>query len=151
MKVKVWNDNVNEYSEKFREKMIIIPGKGFINMEEDEALLPFGVDLGSAVTLPSGFAVAGIRGQGQAFVEIRVMKRDIGKPKGLRIAVARFHMIPALPHQLAKIPFPRAHVEQAAAQIGRQQRKHLGIDILLEGNAPGLRLLVHKTYRNGLG
>ena len=38
--------------------------------EDDDALLPFGVDVGSAVPLPSGFAVAGIRGAGQAFVAL---------------------------------------------------------------------------------
>ncbi|HEY6081490.1 MAG TPA: hypothetical protein VIW29_21895, partial [Polyangiaceae bacterium] len=36
--------------------------------EHDDALLPFGVDLGIALATPSGFAVAGIRGAGQAFV-----------------------------------------------------------------------------------
>jgi len=36
--------------------------------EDDDALLPFGVDLGSAVATSSGFAVAGIRGAGLAFL-----------------------------------------------------------------------------------
>lgn len=38
--------------------------------EEDDALLPFGVDIGEAVPTPFGFAVAGIRGVGQAFVAL---------------------------------------------------------------------------------
>lgn len=36
--------------------------------EDDDALLPFGVDIGGAVPTARGFAVAGIRGAGQAFV-----------------------------------------------------------------------------------
>lgn len=38
--------------------------------DEDAARLPFGVDTAAAVTLPSGFAVAGIRGAGQVFVAL---------------------------------------------------------------------------------
>lgn len=38
--------------------------------EDDDALMPFGVDTGSAVAQPLGFAVAGIRGAGQAFVAL---------------------------------------------------------------------------------
>jgi len=53
--------------------------------DEDEALLPFGVDLGSAVTLPSGFAVAGIRGQGQAFVAM------LGEQASRRVDLAELH------------------------------------------------------------
>lgn len=37
---------------------------------EDDALLPFGVDIGEAVPTPFGFAAAGIRGAGQAFVAL---------------------------------------------------------------------------------
>ncbi len=37
---------------------------------DDDALLPFGVELGTAVATPRGFAAAGIRGAGQAFVAI---------------------------------------------------------------------------------
>src|SRR5688572_899867 len=36
--------------------------------EDDEALLPFGVDMGAAVPTTYGFAAAGLRGAGQAFV-----------------------------------------------------------------------------------
>lgn len=36
--------------------------------EDDDALLPFGVDVGEAVPTSRGFALAGIRGAGQAFV-----------------------------------------------------------------------------------
>jgi hypothetical protein len=36
--------------------------------EDDDALLPFGVDMGAAVPTTYGFAVAGLRGAGQAFV-----------------------------------------------------------------------------------
>lgn len=35
--VKVWNDNVHTYKEKFREKNIEIPPHSFIWMDEDEA------------------------------------------------------------------------------------------------------------------
>jgi hypothetical protein len=38
--------------------------------EDDDALLPFGVDLGAAVPTGTGFAVAGLRGGGQAFVAL---------------------------------------------------------------------------------
>jgi hypothetical protein len=37
---------------------------------DDDALLPFGVELGTAVATPWGFAAAGIRGAGQAFVAL---------------------------------------------------------------------------------
>lgn len=54
--------------------------------EEDEALLPFGVDLGAAIPTASGFAVAGVRGAGQAFVallEERASRRvDLGVVHG---------------------------------------------------------------------
>jgi hypothetical protein len=46
--------------------------------EEDDALLPFGVDLGDAVPTSFGFAVAGIRGAGEAFLAVlsaRVSRR----------------------------------------------------------------------------
>jgi hypothetical protein len=39
MKVKVWNDNIYPYEEKFRDRQIQIPSKGFIEMEYDEAVL----------------------------------------------------------------------------------------------------------------
>jgi hypothetical protein len=37
--VKVWNDNVHPYREEFRDKKIVIPAKGHIEMELDEAQL----------------------------------------------------------------------------------------------------------------
>ena len=37
---------------------------------EDDALLPFGVDMGAAVPTTYGFAAAGLRGAGQAFVAL---------------------------------------------------------------------------------
>jgi hypothetical protein len=37
---------------------------------DDDALLPFGVDMGSAVPTTYGFAAAGLRGAGQAFVAL---------------------------------------------------------------------------------
>ena len=39
MLVKVHNDNVHPYKEKFRDRDINIPPKGFIEMEYDEAIL----------------------------------------------------------------------------------------------------------------
>jgi hypothetical protein len=36
-KVKVWNDNVHDYKEKFRDENILIKAKSFIEMEEDQA------------------------------------------------------------------------------------------------------------------
>jgi len=53
--------------------------------EDDDALLPFGVDLGSAVALPSGFAVSGIRGAGQAFVAL------LGERASHRIDLGELH------------------------------------------------------------
>jgi hypothetical protein len=38
--------------------------------EDDDALLPFGVDMGAAVPTTYGFAAAGLRGAGQAFVAL---------------------------------------------------------------------------------
>ena len=37
MLVKVWNDNIYDYSEKFRGNLISIPAKQFIEMDEDDA------------------------------------------------------------------------------------------------------------------
>lgn len=37
MKVKVWNDNVHPYKEKFKGDDFLIPAKSFILMEEDDA------------------------------------------------------------------------------------------------------------------
>lgn len=41
-----------------------------VDEDGDPALLPFGVDIGPALTTPFGFAVGGIRGEGQAFVAL---------------------------------------------------------------------------------
>jgi hypothetical protein len=38
--------------------------------EDDDALLPFGIDVGAAVATPFGFAASGLRGTGQAFVAL---------------------------------------------------------------------------------
>lgn len=37
MQVKVWNDNIYEYKENFRDSLIVIPSKQFIMMDHDEA------------------------------------------------------------------------------------------------------------------
>ncbi len=54
--------------------------------EEDDALLPFGVDIGAAVSTPFGFAASGLRGVGQAFVAVfgaRASRRiDLGELHG---------------------------------------------------------------------
>jgi hypothetical protein len=64
-------------------------GKGATDVpadEDDDALLPFGVDIGAAVPMPYGFAVAGIRGAGQAFVALLSEKAqpriDLGELHG---------------------------------------------------------------------
>lgn len=38
-KVRVWNDNIHDYKEKFRDEKIVIKAKHFIEMEEDQANL----------------------------------------------------------------------------------------------------------------
>lgn len=53
--------------------------------EDDDALLPFGVDIGAAVPTPYGFAVAGIRGAGQAFVAL------LGEKAQQRIDLGELH------------------------------------------------------------
>ncbi len=53
--------------------------------EEDDALLPFGVDIGAALGTPFGFAAAGIRGAGQAFVAL------IAERKSHRIDLGQVH------------------------------------------------------------
>jgi hypothetical protein len=53
--------------------------------EEDETLLPFGVDLGAAVALSRGFAVAGVRGEGQAFVAL------LGEQGSRRVDLGQLH------------------------------------------------------------
>lgn len=35
--VKVWNDNIHPYKEKYQDREIVIPSKGFIKMDLDEA------------------------------------------------------------------------------------------------------------------
>ena len=37
MKVKLWNDNVHDFKQKYRDDLIFIPAKSFIEMEEDDA------------------------------------------------------------------------------------------------------------------
>jgi hypothetical protein len=46
------------------------PSEALPEDEGDDALLPFGVDLGEAIATPAGFVVAGVRGAGQAFVAV---------------------------------------------------------------------------------
>jgi hypothetical protein len=53
--------------------------------EDDDALLPFGVDIGAAVATPFGFGVAGIRGAGQAFVAL------LSEKTGRRIDLGELH------------------------------------------------------------
>ena len=69
---------------------VVVPGSGKPTSEasgdeEDDALLPFGVDIGEAVALPSGFAVSGIRGAGQAFVAL------LGERASHRIDLGALH------------------------------------------------------------
>lgn len=58
--VRVHNDNVHDYQEKFREKDVKIPAKGFIEMEESDAKLfkgsfaPIQVDADGS-PIPQGF------------------------------------------------------------------------------------------------
>ena len=37
MMVKVWNDNIHDFKQKFRDDVIFIPAKGFVELEEDDA------------------------------------------------------------------------------------------------------------------
>ncbi len=53
--------------------------------EDDDALMPFGVDLGAAVPTPTGFAVAGVRGAGQAFVAL------LGEQASRRVELGELH------------------------------------------------------------
>jgi len=46
------------------------PPTGEPGEDDDDALLPFGVDLGSAIATPKGFALGGVSGKGQAFVAL---------------------------------------------------------------------------------
>lgn len=54
--------------------------------EDDDALLPFGVDLGAALPTPTGFAIAGLRGASHAFVallaEASSRRVDLGELHG---------------------------------------------------------------------
>ncbi len=59
--------------------------------EDDDALLPFGVAIGGAVPAPFGFAVAGIRGAGQAFVAL------LGERASHRIDLGELHGDPETP------------------------------------------------------
>lgn len=53
--------------------------------EDDDALLPFGVDIGAAVATPLGFAVSGLRGGGSAFLAL------IGEHATRRIELGELH------------------------------------------------------------
>jgi hypothetical protein len=53
--------------------------------EEDDTLMPFGVDLGEAVATPFGFAVAGIHGVGRAFVAV------LGASASRRVQLGELH------------------------------------------------------------
>lgn len=53
--------------------------------EDDDALLPFGVDIGGAVPTPSGVALGGLRGAGQAFVAL------VGDKLSRRVDLGQLH------------------------------------------------------------
>src|SRR5204862_5337289 len=53
--------------------------------EDDDALLAFGVDIGMATPTPFGFAVAGMRGAGQAFVAL------LGEHTSQRVDLGELH------------------------------------------------------------
>ncbi|RYZ05310.1 MAG: hypothetical protein EOO73_19995 [Myxococcales bacterium] len=53
--------------------------------EEDDALLPFGVEIGEAVPTPFGYAAAGIRGVGEAFVAV------LGAGRSRRVELGELH------------------------------------------------------------
>jgi hypothetical protein len=53
--------------------------------EDDDALLPFGVDVGAAVATPFGFAASGLRGTGQAFVAL------LGEHASRRVDLGELH------------------------------------------------------------
>lgn len=53
--------------------------------EEDDALMPFGVDIGAAVSVPEGFVVAGVRGAGQAFLAL------VGERGARRVDLGELH------------------------------------------------------------
>jgi hypothetical protein len=59
--------------------------------EDDDALLPFGVAIGTAVSMPFGFAVAGIRGTGQAFVAL------LSERASRRVELGELHGDPETP------------------------------------------------------
>jgi hypothetical protein len=80
------------------------PGSEPATSEDDDALLPFGVDIGAAVPTLSGFAVSGIRGAGKAFVALldardsrRIDLGDLhGDPETPAVAAAGERVIVAL-------------------------------------------------------
>jgi len=43
MKVKVWNDNVHEFSQKYRGELLTIPAKKFVEMEREDAIMFMGL------------------------------------------------------------------------------------------------------------
>jgi hypothetical protein len=66
------------------EKAAAAPADGEDEVDDD-ALMPFGVDIGAAVATPFGFAAAGIRGAGQAFVAL------LGARASRRIELGELH------------------------------------------------------------
>ncbi|HYP91086.1 MAG TPA: hypothetical protein VEQ59_23130 [Polyangiaceae bacterium] len=59
--------------------------------EVDDALLPFGVDIGTALPTAFGFAVAGIQGTGQAFIAL------LGERASRRVDLGELHGEPETP------------------------------------------------------
>jgi hypothetical protein len=53
--------------------------------EDDDALLPFGVDVGTALPTPGGYAIAGLRGAAQAFVGL------LGEGGSRRVELGELH------------------------------------------------------------
>lgn len=66
-------------------KQALSDGLDATDASDDDALLPFGVNIGGAIPTPFGFAVAGIRGAGLAFVAL------LGERASHRVDLGQLH------------------------------------------------------------
>jgi hypothetical protein len=123
--------------------------------DDDATRLPFGVDTAAAVTLPSGFAVAGIRGAGQVFVavlgEAGSRRVDLGEVHGdveaPALAVAGERVLVALRSsdaagftlKLGQIAAASGGIEWGA-ELGKLGKLVSSVDLAAEG-ARGLVVL----------
>jgi hypothetical protein len=116
-----------------------------VDDDDDAALLPFGVDIGAALATPFGFAVAGVRGEGQAFVALLAERssRQVdlgvvhGDPETPAIAAAGERVIVALRStdaagftlKLGRIGGPESSAVEWGYELSKLGRTVTGVEL----------------------